>query len=308
VRRDAHETVESILGTAREMLGMDIAYLSQFEDGDQRVREADGDVESFGFDLGTKVPLTWDPGGAAYLGVPVVLPDGELYGTLCCAGHEAKDLGEREVGFLELLARLVAQAVEREAVSTRIWELKARGEALGALIASLEARDAYTGDHSACVVELAGACACGLGCSEDETADIHQVALLHDIGKIGIPDRVLLKRGRLSAEEWQIMRRHPVIGARIIAAVDSLRHLAPAIRADHERFDGHGYPDGLAGEDIPLASRIVLACDAYHAMVSERPYRRALPPETAVRELQANAGTQFDPAVVDTLVGAPALA
>lgn len=330
---DARKTVEQTLETAREMLGMDIAYLSRFDDGVQRVRDADGDTESFGLTPGTEIVLadsycqrmvngeipsaicdashapvvsqldvTTDAGIAAYLGVPVVLSDGALYGTLCCADHEAKSLGDREVRFLELLAKLVAQAVEREDEAARQSQMRVQAAALSALLASLEARDAYTGDHSVSVVELATACARRLRCSEPEIADLRQVALLHDIGKVGVPDSILRKPGKLSDEEWKVMRRHPEIGAEIVGAVESLRHLAPAVRAEHERFDGAGYPDGLAGTDIPLASRIVLACDAYHAMVSDRPYRRALPRTVAAGELAAGAGSQFDPGVVDALL------
>ena len=331
--RGARETVDRILSTARDMLSMDIAYLSEFDEGVQKVRSVEGPAESFGLTPGTEIPLadsycvrmvrgeipcaisdarsaplvreldvTWSAGIGAYVGVPVVLSDGVAYGTLCCADHGAKPLGDREVHFMQLLAELIAQAVERDDASARLAEMRARADALGALLASLEARDAYTGDHCSSVVELATACASRLGSSEDETADVREVALLHDIGKVGIPDRILQKPGPLSEEEWELMRRHPVIGARIVGAVDSLRRLAPAIRADHERYDGGGYPDGLAGDDIPLASRIVFACDAYHAMVSDRPYRRALPSSAAIRELEANAGSQFDPRVVDALL------
>ena len=105
---------------------------------------------------------------------------------------------------------------------------------------------------------------------------VGQVALLHDIGKVGVPDAILQKPGRLTAPEWDVMREHPAIGAQIVGAIGSLSHLAPAVRAEHERWDGSGYPDGLAGEDVPLASRICLVCDAWHAMTSDRPYRRAL--------------------------------
>lgn len=328
-----HDTVEKMLAAAREMLDMDIAYLSEFRGGVQRVRDVDGDAESFGLVPGREIPLeeTYcrrmiageipcaipdtrrEPGVSglaataearigAYVGVPVVLSDGSVYGTLCCAHHDVRDMAPKDVRFLELLAQLAAQTVDREEENRRLGRLRLRSEALGALLASLEARDHYTGDHSTSVVELAEACAGRLGCSEEELADVRQVAFLHDIGKIGIPDEILHKPGPLSSEEWSIMHQHPEIGAQIIASVDSLRHLVPAIRAEHERFDGGGYPDGLAGTEIPLASRVVFACDAYHAMVSDRPYRRALSREAALGELVDNAGSQFDPRVVGALV------
>jgi HD-GYP domain-containing protein (c-di-GMP phosphodiesterase class II) len=126
--------------------------------------------------------------------------------------------------------------------------------------------------------------------------------LLHDVGKVGIPDSILLKRGPLSSPEWDLMRQHPAVGERIVANTESLAHLAPAIRAEHERFDGAGYPDGLKASQIPIASRITLACDAYHAMTSDRPYRRALSQAAARAELLSNSGSQFDPEVIGALV------
>jgi HD-GYP domain-containing protein (c-di-GMP phosphodiesterase class II) len=131
---------------------------------------------------------------------------------------------------------------------------------------------------------------------------VRTVALLHDIGKIGIPNEILHKTGPLDTEEWQRMREHPVIGERILLAVPGLERVARAVRHEHERWDGGGYPDGIAGEDIPLASRITLVCDAWHAMTSDRPYRAAMPVECAVAQLVQHCGTQFDRAVVRALL------
>ena len=135
-------------------------------------------------------------------------------------------------------------------------------------------------------MELALAVAAELGMDGDAATAVGQVALLHDIGKVGVPDAILRKPGGLTAPEWDVMREHPAIGARIVDAIGSLSHLAPAVRAEHERWDGGGYPDGLAGEDVPLASRICLVCDAWHAMTSDRPYRRALTEAEARVELE----------------------
>jgi HD-GYP domain-containing protein (c-di-GMP phosphodiesterase class II) len=117
-----------------------------------------------------------------------------------------------------------------------------------------------------------------------------------------VPNEVLLKPGPLDDEEWRIMRSHTIIGERILRTVPGLVDIAIAVRHEHERWDGAGYPDGLAAEEIPLASRVVLVCDAFHAMTSDRPYRAALPNDVALRELRENAGTQFDPAVVHALL------
>src|SRR4051812_8435146 len=170
------------------------------------------------------------------------------------------------------------------------------------LAAALEARDGYTGGHSDHVQRLAVAVADRLGLAREQVQLIRTVALLHDIGKIGIPDDILHKPTRLDESEWQLMREHPAIGERILAPLPGLAEVATAVRHEHERWDGGGYPDGLAGDAIPLASRVVLACDAWHALVSDRPYRKALGFDSALAEMRACAGTQFDPAVVEALV------
>ena len=170
------------------------------------------------------------------------------------------------------------------------------------LAAALEARDGYTGEHSDAVHALSVAVASKLGLYPREVAEVEAVALLHDVGKIGIPDQILHKPGPLTADEWVLMREHPVIGERILRPLPGLSDVATAVRHEHERWDGRGYPDGMAGEDIPLASRIVLTCDAYNALVSDRPYRKRLSDATAEAELRRCSGTQFDPRVVDALL------
>ena len=179
-------------------------------------------------------------------------------------------------------------------------------EAYRAVVASLAtalaARDGYTGTHSDIVHDLAVAVAGRLGLERQLVAEVEAVALLHDIGKIGVPDNVLHKRGPLDEPEWDLMREHPVIGERILRPLPGLSGVATAVRHEHERWDGNGYPDGLAGEEIPLASRIVLACDTWSALVSDRPYRSALGVAEARDELRRHAGTQFDPAVVAALL------
>ena len=127
-------------------------------------------------------------------------------------------------------------------------------------------------------------------------------ALLHDIGKIGIPTDILTKPGRLSAAERKVMETHPALGERIIAPIERLQDVGPIVRHCHERWDGRGYPDGLAHEDIPLESRIIFVCDAYHAMTTDRPYRKRLSHPEAVRRLVDATGTQFDPHVVAACV------
>ena len=238
------------------------------------------------------------------MGVPVRFSDGRLYGTLCCASHAATPwLGERDVAFMRVLARMLAHELERREIERAAQRHRNEAIALTALFAGLDARDSYTGRHSEAVVELSVQVTRELGMPASFVDEVKQVALLHDIGKIGIPDAILGKRGPLDESEWDLMHTHPVIGARIVASIEALAPLAPAVRAEHERCDGDGYPDGLIREQIPLASRITFVCDAYHAMISVRPYRaKAMHPSTAAVELRDNAGTQFDADVVAALL------
>lgn len=211
--------------------------------------------------------------------------------------------GPGSPGWLDLEAdpgvdhHLEDQELEADSVKLRMESVAVR-----ALLAALEARDGYTGQHSAVVVGLSTRIGRALGLSAERLIEVRQVATLHDIGKIGIPDTVLLKSGPLTPAERILMREHPLIGWRIVSAIPDLRHLAPAVRAEHECWNGDGYPDRLAGEDIPIASRIVLVADAYHAMVSDRPYRAAIGWAAAIEELRVNAGSQFCPGAVDALI------
>jgi diguanylate cyclase (GGDEF)-like protein/putative nucleotidyltransferase with HDIG domain len=178
-----------------------------------------------------------------------------------------------------------------------------RKDAIAGLAEALLERDRYTGEHSEFVVDLSTKVARGLALNEIEVERVQAAALLHDIGKVAIPDEVLNKPGPLDELEWAVMREHPVIGERILRAIPGFGAVARIVRHEHERWDGKGYPDGLSGEAIPIGSRIILACDAYHAMTSDRPYRRAMPHQDAVRELGRSAGSQFDPAVTEVLIG-----
>jgi diguanylate cyclase (GGDEF)-like protein len=173
---------------------------------------------------------------------------------------------------------------------------------LRALLAAVNARDSYTALHSRQVVTLARQVARRLGLDAATIMEVEHIAHLHDLGKIAVPDAILRKPGPLTHHEQTLMRQHPVVGADILASVPELEHLAPAVRAEHERWDGGGYPDGLAGERIPVASRITLVCDAFHAMTSDRPYRRAMPLEEALEEIRRHAGSQFCPRAAAALL------
>ena len=167
----------------------------------------------------------------------------------------------------------------------------------------IEADDAYTGSHSRAVVELTLAVCDGLGLDAETRRDSELAALLHDVGKVRIPAAVINKPGPLDADERALMDTHTIEGERMLEQVGGLLgHVGRIVRSCHEHWDGSGYPDALAGEAIPVAARIVACCDAYHAMTSDRPYRRALAPEDAKDELRRGRGTQFDPQVVDALL------
>lgn len=333
LRPRARKRIERTLGLAREQFGMDVTLLSEFIDGRQICRAIEGDRLSFGINEGDETPLaetycqrlvagrtdglipdaatdpgvrdlpaTTEAGIGSYAGVPIRLSNGALFGTLCGLSHEPKPaLGRRDRELLEYLGESIATILEHDVLELSERQAAVELSGVHALVAALEARDEYTGEHSRTVVALAVDVAEVLGLTREQIGEVEQVAILHDIGKVGIPDSVLQKPGPLSEDEWALMRQHPAIGERIIASTESLAHLAPAIRAEHERFDGDGYPDSLRGAAIPIASRITLACDAFHAMCSDRPYRAALSEEAARAELLRCSGTQFDPNVIEAL-------
>jgi HD-GYP domain-containing protein (c-di-GMP phosphodiesterase class II) len=174
--------------------------------------------------------------------------------------------------------------------------------AVTALAAAIDARDNYTLSHSEQVVGLACEVARRLGLSPEEVEHVRDGATLHDVGKVAIPNEILYKVGPLDDTEWEIMRQHPVIGERILLRTPELAEIAPLVRHEHERWDGRGYPDGLAGTAIPVGSRIVFACDAYNAMITARPYREPMSHDEAVAQLRSGAGSQFDPQVVEALL------
>jgi len=166
---------------------------------------------------------------------------------------------------------------------------------LHALVSSIDAKDTYTCGHSERVAYISRALARASGMPDEMCERIYLAGLLHDVGKIGVPDSILCKMGRLTAEEFEAMRRHPEIGAKILSRVRQIQDLLPGVLYHHERIDGRGYPEGLAGENIPLMGRLICIADCFDAMTTNRTYRSALPLPVALAEVRRCAGTQFDP-------------
>ena len=206
---------------------------------------------------------------------------------------------------LERLCRVAdLGALALEAADGRQRAEAALHEGVDILAAAVDMRDSCTGRHSESVTKLASRVGSELKLSGDELQELEVAARLHDLGKLEVPDTILQKPGELNREEWRVMKRHPRSGAEMLARIPGLERVADIVLHHHERFDGGGYPNGLAGEDIPLAARIITACDAYEAMVSDRPYRQALGHEHALEELHACASGQFDPRAVEALTEA----
>ena len=284
-------TLGPAIAAARDQLGLEIVCVSSnVRAGD--LSEHDGQP--------TDAPRPM-PDGATI--VPLESGDGRLFGSLVCRPIDGvSQLDARDLSFLRVLGRTIGAQIEASERDRAARRESAEQSGVQALLAAVEARDSYTGEHSRSVVDLSVRVAQELRLADRDVDHVERVALLHDVGKVAVPDSVLRKPGALTEGEYEQVKRHPVVGARIVGSVSELAHLAPAIRSGHERWDGRGYPDGLVGDEIPILSRITFVCDAYDAMVSDRPYREALGPKTAVTEVRRNAGTQFCPRAAGALL------
>ncbi|HEV7942196.1 MAG TPA: HD domain-containing phosphohydrolase [Solirubrobacteraceae bacterium] len=241
-------------------------------------------------------PLT-DP--RSELAVPILL-DGRVWGVLNIEAAEPGAFGEAEAVLVEAVAASLGSALHRVSL---LADLEcAFTTMLSVLVSTVEAKDLYTANHGQDVADLAERVALRMGLAPREAADVRYAAMLHDIGKIAVPTEILTKPGPLTDEEWVLMRRHAEVGGELVGRVETFAHLAPAVRSSHERVDGGGYPDGIAGESIPLAARIIAACDTFDAIVTDRPYRPGREPGEAAIELQRVAGAQLDTGVVQALL------
>ncbi len=234
----------------------------------------------------------------------VYVIDAALSGVALVVAEDIHTAPLAAVSLVPLLGLLAVFARERHQRLESMLELSSayRGTAL-VLGDVIEADDGYTGEHCKSVVTLCLELADHLGLSAERQRNLEFAALLHDVGKIAIPKEIINKPGKLDPHEWTIIKTHTLEGQKMLDRVGGfMRQVGMIVRSHHERWDGGGYPDGLAGEQIPLEARIIACCDTWNAMRTDRPYRNALSVEVAIAELLANAGKQFDPHVVDTFV------
>ncbi|MCK4632258.1 MAG: response regulator [candidate division Zixibacteria bacterium] len=205
-----------------------------------------------------------------------------------------------QLDVLNILGNSVASAIENQ----RLYQFLRSSylQAIGGLANAIEARDPYTAGHTDRVCQIAEVLARHLGWDETAIYDLIMGCTLHDIGKIGVPDSILKKPGKLTAEELASMQSHPMLGLKIIKGIDLFKPATPYIIAHHERFDGKGYPRGLKGENIPVEGRLLAVVDCFDAILSDRPYRQGAGVDVAVKELVENKGTQFDPTMVDAFM------
>ena len=234
----------------------------------------------------------------AVLLVPITV-DARVWGLIEVYDVRARDFSGLERQIAELAATHVAACITGFEHAENAQQLYR--ETLASLSNALEAKDRYTSEHTEEVVRLAVSVAAELGLELELVRHVELGAVLHDIGKVRVPESILNKPGPLDDDEWAVMKTHPEVGERILRPIRSLNAILPIVRHHHERWDGGGYPDGLAERAIPLGARIVAVCDAYRAMTEDRPYRRALPEDYARRELEQATGRQFDPDCVAAL-------
>jgi diguanylate cyclase (GGDEF)-like protein len=270
--------------------------------------------------LGAKLKASVEPQGHAYrLGGDEfsVLVDRNAVDLEQMIDAACTALSERGRGFevctswgmVELPSEADDLILALQLADTRLYDHKgnrrasARQQSAEVLKQALREREPELHDHADGVAELARAIGRRLGLGADELDVIGRAAELHDIGKIAVPDSILGKPGKLDELEWTLMRQHTLIGERILNAAPAMRPVAEVVRATHERFDGRGYPDHLAADEIPLAARVIAVCDAYDAMTSLRSYQRPIGHEQALAELRKKAGSQFDPLVVEAFAG-----
>jgi len=248
------------------------------------------------FDFSTqKIPVREEVKSA--MCVPLVV-DRELLGVISVSITKSpKNFTENDLKLFETFSNELAIAIKNYKLITSIK--KNFVQTLRAFAAFIDAKDKYTKNHSKNVSNIAGLIACNCGLNSKEVEQIMIAGLLHDVGKIGIPDGILNKNGTLDEHELEIVKKHPLISSDIVGKIEQFKTILSSIIYHHERWDGKGYPSGLKGKKIPIGARIIAIADAYDAITTDRPYRKALNREKALAEIKRNAGCQFDPELVE---------
>jgi putative nucleotidyltransferase with HDIG domain len=255
-----------------------------------------------GYADGTDSRIARAHGIQAVAGIPLIHGGAPVGAMLLGDSRHATRFREEDLAPAMLLGNVAATALYHASMHDQLRQAYTR--TLETLGEALDARDTYTGGHSLRIARYANIIAHQIGCPPEIIDHIRTAALLHDVGKIGIPDSILLKPGRLNEREMEIMRSHSLIGARLLRTAGFPDEVVAIVRHLHEHYDGWGYPGGLRGDAIPLGSRILAVADAYEAMTSDRIYRPALAPEDALAELARFSNIQFDPRVVDAFIAA----
>ena len=330
---DAGVVIESVLGSVRDVLGVEMCALRLLDEetGELVLKGSvgsDADLQAQAGRIRPEGTVLWEVLQAGkpaivddltastreeevpcYLGemralaVVPVLAGEKVLGTLEIWSHIPGQWSKEDVGYLGIIASQAGLALENARLHLSLREYY--WTAVQSLAAALEAKDVYTRGHSLRVARWARTCAKMLGLSEEEQEQAYLAGLLHDIGKIGVRESILLKPGSLNDEERKEVREHPVVGAKILEPAGFADAVTAAVRHHHEDYSGRGYPAGLAGEEIPLQARIIRVVDAYDAMTSARSYRQRLNTEDAMEELRRGTGQQFDPRVVEVFLRVP---
>jgi len=238
---------------------------------------------------------------SSFMCAPMKVKD-KVIGVITISTEAPHTYTADELKMLSSLAVQAASVIENATLYDQLHDTFF--STVNVLAETIEMRDHYTGGHTRRVRDVSIAIGKNMGLAADELETLRLAASLHDIGKIGIDDNILRKPGRLSSEEFKQIQRHPEYGGEILQHVKGLRHIVPIVRGHHERYDGKGYPDGLKGEEIHPLARIIAVADAFDAMISHRPYRRAMPLDVALAELNDNKGGQFDPHCAASLLDA----
>jgi len=336
---DPHDIAERAIDRMRELLEagggvIALADLNTVDPGDSLVLGAEGVVDDQRalIEWATRQTLEKEralilnnladsdapaSGGRSLIAAPLVSRGRVIGAVHVLDKHDGEGFSTEDQKLLQTIASQIGVAIENSQLYQSEQEHAHNLEAayaeledtydqtLAALSGALDLRDNETEGHARRVTRYSVRIAQEMGFADASMVPIERGALMHDIGKIGVPDSILLKPGKLTDEEWEVMRTHPNLGYRMIRNIGFLSDAAPVVLHHHERYDGGGYPDGLAGEDIPIGARIFAIADTFDAMTSDRPYRKALSYEVAREELEKCAGSQFDPGAVAAFCAVP---